>query len=105
CVLPCLQSSLCPPTCNLFQSNIFLSPAWRACDLKDIRESVPVKIKLMASIKRALLRSTMAVGQPPSRVLLSRRMYAADELSTSTQQSPCSREFVMRSIQIHRALS
>jgi hypothetical protein len=47
----------------------------------------------------------MAVGQPPSRVLLSRRMYAADELSTSTQQSPCSREFVMRSIQIHRALS
>jgi hypothetical protein len=32
-------------------------------------------------------------------------MIASDELSTSTQQSPCSREFVMRSDQIHRALA
>jgi hypothetical protein len=30
---------------------------------------------------------------------------ASDELSTSTQQSPCSPEFVMRSNQIHRALA
>jgi hypothetical protein len=30
---------------------------------------------------------------------------ASDELSTSTQQSPCSPEFVMRSNKIHRALA
>jgi uncharacterized protein YoaH (UPF0181 family) len=30
---------------------------------------------------------------------------ASDELSTSTQQSPCSPEFVMRSNQIHKALA
>jgi uncharacterized protein YoaH (UPF0181 family) len=38
-------------------------------------------------------------------LLGSGRTFAFDELRTSTQQPPCSPEFVMRSNQIHKALA
>jgi hypothetical protein len=48
---------------------------------------------------------TIKSGQNPTCLLGFRRNFAFDELSTFTLQPPCLLEFVMRSNQIHRALS
>ncbi len=68
------------------------------------REAVNLPESRSAEAKERF-KGTIETGQTPTCLLGFRRTFAFDELSTFTQQPPCSLEFVMRSNQIHRALS